>query len=194
VHILGVTAHPTGAWTAQQARNLLLDLGERVNEFKFFIRDRDSKFTTAFDAAFTGGGIRVIQTPVRAPRANSFAEKFVGTLRRECLDHILILNQGHLRQVLAEFTRHYLPTASAPAAGTPAATRTRRRYHCPDRTLAAPRRPDQRVPKSSLATQKQHVSSCARGFGIGQGCSKKLIPFSEQVLYVPNVLGMVDLI
>jgi transposase InsO family protein len=107
VHILGVTAHPTGAWTAQQARNLLLDLGERVNEFKFFIRDRDSKFTTAFDAAFTGGGIRVIQTPVRAPRANSFAEKFVGTLRRECLDHILILNQGHLRQVLAEFTRHY---------------------------------------------------------------------------------------
>jgi putative transposase len=104
VHILGVTAHPTGAWTAQQARNLLLDLGERVNEFKFFIRDRDSKFTTAFDAAFTGGGIRVIQTPVRAPRANSFAEKFVGTLRRECLDHILILNQGHLRQVLAEFT------------------------------------------------------------------------------------------
>jgi hypothetical protein len=75
--------------------------------FKFIIRDRDSKFTAAFDGFFTGNGTRVIKTPVWAPRANSFAERFVGTLRRECLDHILIFGEGHLRQVLAEFTRHY---------------------------------------------------------------------------------------
>jgi transposase InsO family protein len=107
VHILGVTAHPSGAWTAQQARNLLMDLGEHAGRFKFLLRDRDSKFTTAFDGVFAGNGTRVIKTPVRSPRANSFAERFVGTLRRECLDHILILGEGHLRRVLAEFARHY---------------------------------------------------------------------------------------
>ena len=111
VHILGVTAHPSGAWTAQQARNLLMDLGERARRFKVLIRDRDSKFTTAFDGVLAGNGARVIKTPVRSPRANAnanaYAERFVGTLRRECLDHILILGEGHLRRVLAEFARHY---------------------------------------------------------------------------------------
>jgi putative transposase len=107
VHVLGITAHPTGAWTAQQARNLLMDFGERASRFKFLIRDRDSKFTAAFDGVFAGNGMRVIKTPVRSPRANSYAERFVGTLRRECLDHVLILGEGHLRNVLAEFARHY---------------------------------------------------------------------------------------
>jgi putative transposase len=95
VHILGATAHPTGVWTAQQARNLLMDLGERAAEFRFLIRDGDSKFTGAFDDDFSGNGTRVIRTP----RANAFAERFVGTLRRECMDHVLVLGERHLREV-----------------------------------------------------------------------------------------------
>jgi len=107
VYILGVTAHPARTWTVQQARNLLMDLGERAGRFKFLLRDRDSKFTAAFDEVFAGNGTRVIKTPVRSPRANSFAERFVGTLRRECLDHVLILGERHLRRILAEYAQHY---------------------------------------------------------------------------------------
>jgi transposase InsO family protein len=106
VHIPGRTAHPAGAWTARQARNLLMDLGERAGQFKFLVRDRDSRFTAAFDGAFAGNGTRVIRTPVRPPRANPYAERFVGTLRREWLDHVLILGERHLRGVLAEYARH----------------------------------------------------------------------------------------
>jgi transposase InsO family protein len=107
VHVLGITTYPTEAWTVQQARNLLMDLGERASRFRFLIRDRDGKFTTAFDDVFSGNGTRVIKTQVRAPRANAFAERFVGTLRRECLDHVLILGERHLRSVLAEYAQHY---------------------------------------------------------------------------------------
>jgi transposase InsO family protein len=79
VHLAGITAHPTGVWVAQQARNLLMDLDDRADRFRFLIRDRDSKFTAAFDA-----DICIIRTPIRAPRANAIAERFIGTLRREC--------------------------------------------------------------------------------------------------------------
>ena len=106
-HIAGITAHPTGAWVAQQARNLLMDLGDRADQFGFLVRDRDSKFTAAFDAVFAGADIRIIRTPVRAPRANAIAERFIGTLRHECLDQLLITGPRHLAAILREFVEHY---------------------------------------------------------------------------------------
>jgi putative transposase len=84
-----------------------MDLGERAARFRFLIRDRDSEFTSVFDEVFAGNGVRIIKTPARSPRANSFAERYAGTLRRECLDHLLIRGEGHLRRILAEYARHY---------------------------------------------------------------------------------------
>jgi putative transposase len=107
VHMMGVTASPSAAWTAQQARNLPMDLGERAGRFKFLIRDRDRKFMPAFDEVLASNGTRIIRTPVRSPRANSFAERYVGTLRRECLDHLLVYGEQHLRQILTQYAQHY---------------------------------------------------------------------------------------
>jgi transposase InsO family protein len=92
---------------AQQARNLLMDLGHRAAHFTFLIRDRDSKFTGMFDAVFASEAIRILRTPVRAPRANAIAERWIGTVRREPLDRMLILNRRHLEAVLAEYVRHF---------------------------------------------------------------------------------------
>ncbi len=107
VHIVGTTVHPTAEWLVQQARNLLVELGDRMDSLRFLIRDRDAKFTAAFDAVFTSIGIDVLRSPVRAPRANAIAERWVGSVRRECLDRILIVNQRHLEQVLAEYVDHF---------------------------------------------------------------------------------------
>jgi len=107
VYVSGITANPTGAWVTQQARNLAMVLAERARRVRFLVRDRDAKFTASFDEVFRSERIRIIRTPVRAPRANAFAERFVGTIRRECLDRMLIRTRRQLELVLAEYVDHY---------------------------------------------------------------------------------------
>lgn len=107
VHVMGATTNPAGPWVAQQARNLLMDLGERAEHLKFLIRDRDTKFTMASGRVFTSLGAKVIATPVRSPRANALAERWAGSVRRECTGRLLICSERHLRKVPAQYERHY---------------------------------------------------------------------------------------
>ncbi|MDT7577885.1 MAG: putative transposase [Pseudonocardiales bacterium] len=107
VHILGVTSHPTGAWTTQQARNLLMDIDDRAATFRFLVRDRAGQFTAAFDAVSAGAGIDTVKIPPRCPRANCYAERFVLTIRTEVTDRILIFGERHLRNFLAQYSQHY---------------------------------------------------------------------------------------
>jgi transposase InsO family protein len=107
MHLGGVTAHPTGEWTVQQARNLSFTLGERFEDIRFLIRDRGSNFTASFDAVFQAAGTRILRTAVQAPRMNAICERLVGTLCRELLDRVLILREAHLRAVLTEYQVHY---------------------------------------------------------------------------------------
>lgn len=160
-HLLGVTAHATGAWTAQAARNALMDLqpNERAEPVKYLIRDRDARFTTAFDAIFEAEDIQILRSPVRAPRTNAICERLIGTLRRELLDEILILHEQHARRVLTEWLHHYTHSRPHRSLGQltpeqaqnrpPTPNQPRRAPHPPPRD---PRRPHPRIPdrRSSL--------------------------------------------
>lgn len=107
VHLLGVTANPAMAWVTQVARNFTSDIEEAGRRFRFLIRDRDTKFTSSFDEVFASIGVETIRTPVRSPKANAFAERWVRTAREECLDHLLVYSQRHVESVLTEYIEHY---------------------------------------------------------------------------------------
>ena len=110
IRILGVTVHPTGEWTAQQARNLMMDLDEQAHRVKFMIRDRGSNYTAAFDAVLADAGIRTVLLHVRTPRMNAIIERWIGGCRRELLDRTLIWNQPHLRRILRHYETHHNST------------------------------------------------------------------------------------
>jgi transposase InsO family protein len=107
VHLAGATAHPSAGWVAQQARQLAWSLAERASPPRFLIHDRDSKFSGAFDEVFRSAGLEIVKTPIQAPKANAYAERFVGTVRRECLDRILIVGRRQLERVLRVYLDHY---------------------------------------------------------------------------------------
>jgi putative transposase len=107
VHFAGCTAHPDNAWVTQQARQVMWALEDRDPAIRFLIRDNDKKFTDAFDMVFCSEGIDVILTPYRAPNANAFAERWIRSVREECLDKVLIINQAHLRRVMREYVAFF---------------------------------------------------------------------------------------
>jgi putative transposase len=137
VYLAGVTANPTGEWATQQARNIIETFSSRSEPIRFLIHDRDSKFTAAFDEVFRSEAIRIVRTPVRAPRANAYVERWIGSIRGECLDRLLIFNRHHLERVLAVYVDHY-------------------NAHRPRRSLDH-RPPDLREPPPRPVTKLDHV-------------------------------------
>ncbi|WP_410617135.1 integrase core domain-containing protein [Amycolatopsis sp. lyj-109] len=148
VHILGTTTNPDGGWTTQQIRNLVMDLGGRVGEFRFLVRDRAGQFAASFDTVLADVGVETVKIPPRCPRANCYAERFVLTVRTELTDRMLIVSERHLRAALAEYLRHYngrRPHRSRELRPPrPDLSRGEPRLSA-DQATATPRRPDQRV-------------------------------------------------
>ena len=107
VHTLGITAHPTAGWVTQPARNLLMDLGDHVDQFTRLIRERDSKFTHAFDAVFADDGVDVVKIPPRCQRANCYAERWISSIRSGRTDRILMYNERHAAVVLDSYVHHF---------------------------------------------------------------------------------------
>jgi putative transposase len=107
VHFAGCTSHPTGAWVTQQARQIMWDLSDREPPLRFLLRDRDLKFTATFDTVFRSEGIHVIRTPVRAPNANAYIERWIWSAREERLDKLLIMGEDHLQRVVRDYIAYY---------------------------------------------------------------------------------------
>ena len=153
----GITTNPTGAWTTQAARNLFLRHPQRLTHTRALLRDRASQFTGDFDEIFRTEGLKILRTPVRVPVANAFAERWIGTLRRELLDRTIIWNQRQLEHLVTDYIDHYNAPPAPPLAQstTPSADQTAKRQ----RTTAASnhpsdtlRRTHQRIPKSRLTS------------------------------------------
>jgi hypothetical protein len=167
VHILGVTANPDEAWTVQQIRNLLMDLGDRAAGFRFLVRDRAGQFT-AFDTVLADAGIEAEKIPPRSPRANAYAERFVLTARTEITDRMLIFGQRHLRTVLAEYEAHY--NGRRPH-------RSRQlQPHRPDHPCRRPFRPAP-VSQPRTAPQGHRPGSCPPRFGTSPAACRNWPPW-----------------
>lgn len=165
VRLLGITKHPTGDWVVQLTRYLAGDLEEAGHRFRYLIRDRDAKFGTAFDAVFASIGIEIVLTAPQAPRMNAFAERWIGSARRECTDRILITDQRHLRHVLDVYVVHHNAGRSHQGDGmllrAPEDEPTLVPLPCParqDPTPTASRQTVQRVPARRVTSRPEPVT------------------------------------